>query len=85
MILHGVEQIGFMESDVLYVMGDNKWGQLGINPNEVVFLDKFEPIKIDILNENPKYNNYQIKEVECGTTHTLIMVEIPAEDNKPKQ
>lgn len=33
-VLHGVEQIGINMTDVLYVMGENQWGQIGMNPNK---------------------------------------------------
>ena len=45
-IMHGVQYQNFVEKDVLYVLGDNRWGQLGINPNTQVFVDKFIPAKI---------------------------------------
>ena len=79
-VLHGVEQIGIIETDILYVMGDNKWGQIGMDPNDITFEDGFIPINLPIL-KNKKFENYCIKEVECGSTHTLILIEIPGDED----
>ena len=54
-------------------MGENKWGQLGIDPfkdNFSTFHESLQKLSINAFGEN----DYPIQ-VECGYNHTIILVE----------
>lgn len=76
MIVH-CESIGGV--DMLYGMGDNRWGQLARDPNKQVFLDTLQPMEIATIDK--EYVNFKFIEAECGSYHTLVMVEVTRLNN----
>ena len=65
---------------MVYVMGNNQWGQLGIDPFEderSSFIPKLRPLDIQHIQDK----KYEVKEVACGSNHTLMLLE-SLEDQK---
>ena len=59
----------------VYVMGNNQWGQLGINPfrdEKSSFISELiEELEIQHLQDR----KYEVKEAACGSNHTLLLLE----------
>lgn len=58
----------------LYGLGVNLWGQLGIDPKTTAFVDALRPIYIESL--GGEKGNYVIRQVECGSQHTVLLVDV---------
>ena len=67
MVLHGTESDS--RNEVVYGAGDNRWGQLGLNPFETLFIDHLVPLNVDVINQK----QYNIQQVDCGRNHTLML------------
>lgn len=61
-------------SPKLYGLGSNEWGQLGKNQFKTSFIERIVEIKPYCLREDVS-KSIRYVQVECGSSHTLIMVE----------
>ena len=74
MIVRCIKRNSITFQKQVYVMGNNQWGQLGIDPfrdDKSSFISKLEELELQRL----KDKNYEVKEVACGSNHTLLLLE----------
>lgn len=70
-----VECEQFSQTYTCYGMGNNIWGQLGRDPFQKDFIDQLVHIRPRILGRK----QYQVQQIECGSFHTLMLVEMVPE------
>ena len=60
---------------MVYAMGLNLWGQLGLDPTKIDFVSDLKPLSIKCLDDDEAVDQYTIRQVECGYHHTLLLVD----------